>query len=86
MYIVKEDLPENCFRCKYNVKCDVWQLIMSDMFEPQFMDYPTPKPKQFKCCKLIVLPTWIDKWYKKWVLKQCRHICLWCRHRKECDL
>ena len=86
MYIVKEQLPESCFKCPYNTKCDVWQVIMSDWFEPRFMDYPTPKPLQFKCCKLKSVPNIINFIYYKWLRGSCRHICLSCKHRSICDI
>ena len=87
MYLVKEDLPESCIRCPFQSKCDVWSAIIEQMSEEQFMDFPTPLPTQYPCCKLInPLPHFIMKFWRKWIRGECRNICIFCRHKKRCDI
>lgn len=87
MLLVNEELPKNCIHCPHTDKCNVWQLIVDEMDEDMFMDFPTPQPMQYPCCKYIVeIPHWIVRFYRKWFKGICPHICLWCKHKKECDL
>lgn len=87
MYIMNEEIPKTCLKCPAHGRCDVWRTIFDDKYEPYFMDVPTPKPMQYACCKIIaVIPKPIERFYKKWIKGECRHICFLCNHRKECDL
>ena len=87
MYIVKDKLPDSCIRCPFQPKCEIWSVIIEQMSDEKFMDFPVPLPTQYPCCKLInPLPHGIVKLWRKWIKGECRHICLLCNHRKACDI
>lgn len=85
MYMVDIELPENCLRCPLQTKCGVWVQIFDAKYDLKFMDIPTPQPKQFSCCLFKAkIPKILSILYYKWIKKECPHICLFCKHRKEC--
>lgn len=87
MYIVNDDLPKNCLHCPYTSKCNVCELIVGEMSDDEFMDFPTPKPMQYPCCRIIAtIPRRLVKFYRKWIKGWCRHLCVGCRHRRKCDI
>lgn len=92
MYIVKDDLPENCLHCPHSPKCEVWLQVFDAQNELKLLDIPTPKPMQYAGCKIISMEHYYQpianrpKWFRKWVLGECRHLCALCNYRKECDI
>ena len=87
MYIVNDKIPSSCMRCPFGTKCPVWDTIFKEMNEEQFMDFPIPTPMQYTCCKIVTpFSSKIGNFYLKWIRGFCRHLCVICRHKKECDL
>lgn len=85
MYIVDRPLPDNCLHCPFQSKCEIWVQIFDARYDLKFMDIPTPKPMQHKCCLIHKeIPRWIALLYHKWIKGECRNICIFCSHRKEC--
>ena len=89
MYIVLEELPKNCFDCKFRTKCNVWEKFLKLPFNDYGIeqeDLRYLKPTVFSVCRLRPIPLLIQKLYVKWHMKQCRHLCLFCKFKKQCEL
>ena len=89
MYLVTDDLPKDCFECKFRTKCEVWEKFLNlpfDKGEILMNDLDLLKPRVFTCCKIHPTTKLVSRFYFKWVLKRCRHICLFCRYKRHCEI
>lgn len=89
MYIVRDDVPYSCFQCPHRGKCDVWESLLN--LPPEVADNVIDNLEYFKPemnyhCKIYRVPKWLENLYTKWWRGECRHLCLFCKYRKECDL
>lgn len=89
MYIIDEKLPKDCFECKFRTRCNVWEAFLKLPINPDELDIDDLdylKPMVFTSCKIKPIPQLIQKLYIKWVMKSCRHLCLFCNHKNKCEL
>lgn len=89
MYLVNKKLPKDCFECEYRTKCDVWQAFLRlpiDMAEIKMEDMELLKPMRYRNCKIHKIPKFISRFYFKFILKKCQHICRLCKHKKQCEI
>ena len=86
MYIVNMELPTSCNSCPFAQSCSIWENYFLE-YNGDILDPPVPRPMQYKGCKIkYVMPRWIEIFFKKWILRQCPHICKLCKYRKVCDI
>ena len=86
MYIVNMEIPQSCVRCPFAPSCSIWENYFVE-YDGNAIDPPIPTPMYYQGCKIkAVLPRWIEIIYKKWILKQCPHLCILCEFRKVCDI
>lgn len=89
MYIVKDELPKSCFDCPFRSSCSVWEHLLSmpaDIAEIVMEDLDKFKPEMNYSCKLYHVQNRFENFYTKWVIGECRHICIFCKYKKECGL
>lgn len=89
MYLVTEEMPKDCFECKFKNGCQVWDDFMKLPLDHATIimdDLQWLKPTVFKCCKIQPLNKIASRFYLKWILKKCRHICYFCRHKEKCEI
>ena len=89
MYIIMDEPPKTCFECPVRSKCSVWErflLLPTDIGEVKLEHLEYFKPEHNFFCLLNLVPKKQEKFYRKWVKGECRHLCLFCKYRKECDI
>ena len=90
MYIIDDELPKDCFSCIHRTKCNIWEEFMTLSIDEADIRIDTLKyfkPMEHRCCKYVVeIPSSLVKFYNKFILMKCPHLCKGCRHKNKCDI
>lgn len=89
MYIVNDNMPKDCFECPFRTKCNVWEDFLKLPINEANIEIDSVmflKPTVFRACKIQRIPNKVMRFYLKWGKRLCRHLCLYCKHKKYCDL
>lgn len=89
MYLVNDKLPKDCFECKFRTKCDVWQAFLKlpiNIAEIKLEDMNVLKPMIYRNCKIYKVPKWIKRFYFKFIMRKCPHLCKFCKHKNKCEI